>query len=90
MKKFIMAGLTAFLAISTAAPVQAETVASRVSGRILLQVESHGEAWYVDPVDLRRTYLKDGATAFQLLRDKGLGITNADLAAIPIGLESRF
>lgn len=54
-----------------------------VSGRILLQVESLGEAWYVDPVTQRRVYMKDGAAAFQIMRSFGLGITNADLAKIP-------
>ena len=90
MKKYLVGLLMLVVALGAVAPVSAASLASRVKGRILLQVESRGEAWYVDPVDLRRTYLKDGATAFQLLRDKGLGITSADLAAIPIGLESRF
>ncbi|MFA6253288.1 MAG: hypothetical protein WCV69_03650 [Patescibacteria group bacterium] len=63
---------------------------SRVRGRILLQVESHGEAWYVNPKDDKRFYLKDGTTAYSLMREAGLGITNDDLAKIPIGFEDRF
>lgn len=62
----------------------------RVRGRILLQVENHGEAWYVNPQDDKRFYLKDGATAYSLMREAGLGISNADLAKIPVGLEDRF
>jgi len=62
----------------------------RVSGHILLQVEEHGEAWYVDPIDNSRHYLQNGASAYGALRDLGLGISNADLKLIPIGLESRF
>ena len=37
-------------------------------GRILLQVESRGEAWYVSPKDGTRIYLQDGLTAYQLMR----------------------
>ncbi|MEY4745121.1 MAG: hypothetical protein RL272_1066 [Candidatus Parcubacteria bacterium] len=56
----------------------------RVAGRILLQVEAHGEAWYVDPADRRRRYLGRPDDAFAVMRGLGLGITSEDLAAIPI------
>ncbi|OGY89595.1 MAG: hypothetical protein A2927_01690 [Candidatus Komeilibacteria bacterium RIFCSPLOWO2_01_FULL_45_10] len=59
-------------------------------GRILLQVESHGEAWYINPNDAKRVYLKDGAAAYGLMRNLGLGITDADLKKIPVGVEARF
>ena len=62
----------------------AETeLAENLAGRILLQVESYGRAWYVDPVSLERYYLQDGNEAYFLMRTKGLGITNNDLAQIP-------
>lgn len=57
----------------------------RVRGYILLQVEGRGEAWYVDPVSERRTYMKDGAAAFQIMRNFGLGITNANLTKLKNG-----
>lgn len=56
---------------------------NRVSGRILLQVEENGEAWYVYPGDQRRYYLGRPDDAFAIMRELGLGITNADLEAIP-------
>ena len=56
-----------------------------VSGYILLQVEAHGEAWYVDPLSLKRQYMANGADAFNIMRSLGLGITRADLDQIPIG-----
>ncbi|MBI2551158.1 hypothetical protein HYV73_02315 [Candidatus Uhrbacteria bacterium] len=59
-------------------------------GKIFLQVEEHGEAWYIDPVLGMRTYLPDGQSALELLRMRGLGISNADLSLIPIGIEDRF
>lgn len=69
---------------------KAAPVAAKVAGQILLQVESQGEAWYIDPQNLKRIYLANGDVAFYLLRIKGLGITNSDLGKIPIGLEPRF
>ena len=70
---------------SAGAYVPAEFDASlqdRMLGRILLQVESHGEAWYVSPEDKLRHYMPDGASAYQMMREMSLGITNADLAGI--------
>ena len=62
----------------------------RLSGRILLQVQDKGEAWYVEPVSQIRYYLADGARAYGALRKFGLGITNKDLEKIPVGIEQRF
>jgi len=62
----------------------------RVIGRILLQVENSGEAWYVRPDNSKRIYLKDGDAAYNLMRTLGLGISNTDLQKIPVGFEDRF
>lgn len=56
----------------------------RLAGRILLQVQAAGEAYYVNPLSLRLYYLGRPTDAFNLMRAQGLGITNADLARIPI------
>ncbi|MDD5110240.1 MAG: hypothetical protein PHI63_03415 [Patescibacteria group bacterium] len=64
-------------------------LSKRMAGRILLQVENRGEAWYVDGKSGKKFYLKDGETAYTALRTFGLGITNADLQKIPVGIESR-
>ncbi|MBI5134657.1 hypothetical protein HZA86_00250 [Candidatus Uhrbacteria bacterium] len=58
--------------------VAAPTLAQKLSGRILLQVEVKGEAWYVNPVDLKRYYLGRPTDAFALMRTLGLGVTNRD------------
>ncbi len=71
-------------------PVDSNKLAQKLSGYILLQVEEHGEAWYVDPNTKNRYYLKNGSTAYELMRKFGLGITNADLEKIPIGISSKF
>lgn len=56
---------------------------NRLNGYIMLMVDYHGEAWYIDPLSRRRYYLKDGPTAYDFLRSFGLGITNSDLSQIP-------
>lgn len=56
---------------------------SSARGRILLQVQRRGEAWYMNPVDSRRYFLRDGASAYEIMRKLGLGLTNANLAKIP-------
>ena len=54
------------------------SLTSRVVGHILLQVENHGEAWYVNPSDNKRYYMKDGPTAYEMMRTLSLGINNAN------------
>ncbi len=56
----------------------------RLLGRIMLRVQAHGEAYYVDPLDKKFTYLGRPADAFRIMREKGLGITNENLAHMPI------
>jgi hypothetical protein len=64
-------------------PVAGNTdLAKRLAGRIVLQVEQNGEAWYINPVDLKKYYLGRPADAFRVMRALGLGISRADLALI--------
>jgi hypothetical protein len=58
------------------------TAPKRLSGKILLQVEDKGQAYYVNPLDLKLYYLGRPADAFELMRSKGLGITDSDLGKI--------
>lgn len=69
--------------------VNAGSLAQKLSGRILLQVQQKGEAWYINPADLKRYYLGGPADAFVILRQLGLGISNADLNTIPIARNSK-
>lgn len=64
--------------------------AQKHAGKIFLQVEKNGEAWYVNPGDFKRYYLGDGYSAFSLMRRFGLGISNNDLAQVPIGETPAF
>ena len=59
-----------------------------MKGKILLQTESKGEAWYIHPKELKRYYLGRPADAFNIMRSKGIGITNANLAKIPSNADS--
>lgn len=60
-----------------------QVLIDRLEGSILLQVDEHGEAWYINPDDGLRYYMKDGAVAYEMMRSFGLGITNVDLEEIP-------
>jgi hypothetical protein len=64
---------------------QTDIFPERLAGRILLDVEQNGEAYYIYPKDLKKYYLNRPADAFDIMRNLGLGITNKDLAYIPIG-----
>jgi len=55
------------------------------SGKIFLQVEAHGEAYYID-FDGNLHYLKDGSAAYNIMRELGLGISNNNLNKIPEGI----
>lgn len=57
---------------------QASTLANSLSGKILLQVELNGEAWYINPVDEQRYFLGRPADAFAIMRTLGLGISELD------------
>ncbi len=71
-------------------PVSDIPLFEKLAGRILLQVESRGEAWYVDVNSRKRYYMKDGPIAYEMMRKFGLGISSSDLAKIPVGLDERF
>lgn len=50
-----------------------------LAGKIILRVQLHGEAYYVNPLNLKLVYLGSPATAFNIMRSEGLGISNANL-----------
>ncbi|NCA93468.1 hypothetical protein EOM82_09645 [bacterium] len=59
--------------------------AKKLSGKIFIQVEQNGEAWYVEPKVNRRYYLGRPVEALGVMRVFGLGISNEDLNKIPVG-----
>ncbi|MEK7123146.1 MAG: hypothetical protein AAB855_04825, partial [Patescibacteria group bacterium] len=90
MKQYVLrAGalaLGALVLFSVVSSVSAQTLADRLKGRILLQVGERGEAWYVRPDTGTRVFMGRPADAFALMRGLGLGITNAELRKIPVGI----
>lgn len=54
--KYLLAAVVSALAVAAFAP-QAWAAESAYSGRVLIDVSRHGEAWYVSPVTGERTYL---------------------------------
>ncbi len=56
-----------------------------VLGKILLDVEDSGKAYYINPTDKKAYYLGRPADAFQIMREQGLGITNNDLRKVEVG-----
>lgn len=89
MPRILIATLL-LLSTFVARPAHAASLADRLSGRILISVEEHGEAWYVDPVTKTRDYLERPEEALRVLHTKALGIKNAQLFEIPLGGSSNF
>jgi hypothetical protein len=56
----------------------ADALTTQLKGRILLQVQGHGEAWYVSPDNGERYYMGRPADAFNLMRTLGIGVSNVD------------
>jgi len=77
----LMAATLVFAVVKASA---ADTLSHRLAGKILLQVEDKGRAWYVNPSDGQRYSLGRAAEAFSVMRDLGIGITNANLDKIPV------
>lgn len=80
---------SAFLFGLSTNSADALTMPERTSGKILLQVESKGEGWYVYPKDLTRYSMGRPEEALELFRALSLGITNANLAKIPVAGSSQ-
>lgn len=57
----------------------------KLSGKILLDVEGAGEAYYVKPDDLTGVYLGEPGEALIALKALGQGITNEKLRKIAVG-----
>ena len=72
----------------TAKSTSAFSAPSKLKGKILLQVESKGEAWYVSPADGKRHSMGRPDDAFNLMRQLGVGISNENLKKIKIANEN--
>ncbi len=65
----------------------AAELATKLKGKILLQTEQNGEAWYINPANEKKYYMGRPVDAFSLMRELGVGITNQDLNKIEVNFE---
>jgi len=56
--------------------------AKKFQGKILLQTEKNGEAWYVNPKNYYRHYIGSPKQILDIMINLGLGISNQDLEKI--------
>lgn len=81
--RYVLFTFTFVFALVLSVSAEASSLSVKLKGRILLDVEQKGEAWYVNPTNEERYFLGRPADAFAIMRKLGLGITNADLDKIP-------
>ena len=60
-------------------------VPEKFAGKILLRVEENGEAYYVNPVDMKMNFLSRPSDAFSIMKELALGISNDDIRQIEVG-----
>jgi len=80
------ASSTAFIALEKSLVKKiSQALVKRLSGRILLQVEDKGQAWFVSPVNGTKYFLGYPADAFAIMRKLGLGVSNKTWATFKNG-----
>ncbi|MEI7451838.1 MAG: FISUMP domain-containing protein [Candidatus Falkowbacteria bacterium] len=62
--------------------LKAASTSSSVKGKIFLQVEDKGQAYYVSPKDGQAYYMANGNDAFKVMRSMGVGVSNTDMNKI--------
>ncbi len=84
MKKIVLTLALAFVFSLGAflAPQASADGHGKIAGKFFLQVESSGELWYILPDTGERFYIENAESAFRLLKNTGLGITNKNLEMI--------
>ena len=88
IKKILSLAAVALILLPQAGQGAALNLADRLRGQVLLAVEAKGEAWYVNPANNLRYYLKDGNAAYGLMRSLGLGLSESDYAQLSAGSAS--
>jgi plastocyanin len=96
-KTFFLATLALMIAFGLSAlptTTKANNLESKLSGRILLAVESNGETWYINPENQQRYLLRDSLDTLNIMQQSGLGISNNDFNSFngkaPLRLSGRI
>lgn len=63
-------------------PSASGSLNTRLKGKILLQVEDRGRAWYINPADGKRYSLGKAEEAYRVMRSVALGVSNANFLKI--------
>lgn len=87
MRRFVVLTITIVAlagAIATQRVEAATTLGQKLSGRILLQVQSGGALWYVSPVTVRRYALGTTATAPTTIQKLSLAVSQVSLDSLPV------
>lgn len=63
-------------------------VFDQLKGRIIIKAQSDGAAFYINPQTKLMHYLGRPNEAWTILKSQAVGISNADLLKIPVGLDS--
>jgi hypothetical protein len=78
-KRIVFLAVLAFFSTVPYSSDSASGLAERLKGRILLQVQQEGEAWYVDPDSRSRIYLSHPREALKIMKEYGLGVSHEDI-----------
>jgi len=61
-----------------------KTYPQKLLGKIIIDVEKNGEAYYIYPLDKKAYYLGRPTDAFKIMRELGLGISNKNIHQLDI------
>jgi len=61
------------------------TFAKNISGRIFVQVQDKGQAWYIDPINFRKYYLGSGKDALKILKSLSIKVKSSEINKIKTG-----
>ncbi len=87
MKRIVFAALAVMTVFTSVAPTfaaESTNLSERLKGHFLLSVQDRGKIWYVSPENGTRIYIPDATNAWMLIKDRMIGISNADLAKLPL------
>ena len=73
---------------STTKTIENISTYNSLKGKIILKVETNGEAYYIHPTNKKMYYLGRPDDAFAIMREQGVGITNDNLEKMSIGLKN--
>lgn len=87
MKKIIIVSI---FCLGFAFTASAAGLGERLAGKILLQVEDKGQAWYVEPGSYEKIFLGRPDDAFRVMRKFGLGVSEKDYQSFQIKVPERL